>query len=41
MRRLNGQNEKDLESESGLCGVMRKYETKQVPWVNKRDDENI
>ena len=41
LRRLNGRNEKDLEIESESCGVMRKYEMKQVPWVNERDNENV
>ena len=41
VRRANGQNEKDLKNESGSCGAMRTIETKQVPWVNNCDGENI
>ena len=38
VRRLNGQNEKDLEIESGSCGVMRTVEKKQIQWVDECDN---
>ena len=43
VRRLNDRNEKDYEIESGSYGYddVRKYKTKQVPWVNECDDENV
>ena len=37
VRRSNGQNEKDLEIESGLCGVVRTVETKQIQWADECD----
>ena len=38
VRRLNGRNEKDLEIESGSCGVMRTVETKQIQWADECDN---
>ena len=38
VRRSNGRNEKDLEIESGSCGVMRTVETKQIQWVDECDN---
>ena len=42
VRRSNDQNEEDYEIESGLYGYnVRKYQTKQVPWVNDCDGKNV
>ena len=37
VRRLNSQNEKDFEIESGSWGVMRATEKKQINWVFECD----
>jgi len=41
MRRSNSQNEKTIEIESGSCGDVRTDDTKQFPWVNDCDNDNV